>query len=79
MGFSRNGQINKNIGGIQMNITFVLHNGVSFAANIQDFNSAQFAKELNNPQVLFVSVGNGGFQKNSLANWYETPQETPTV
>lgn len=62
-----------------MKITFTLTTGTQITADIPDFNSNEFAKQLNNPQTLFISVGNNGFQKHSLIGWHETPIENPTV
>ncbi|MFE8697993.1 hypothetical protein ACFYKT_16750 [Cytobacillus sp. FJAT-53684] len=55
-----------------MNITFTLNTGQMITAKIDGFDSAKFAKELNNPQLTFVSIGNNGFHKNSLIGWRET-------
>ncbi|MDF1510835.1 prophage endopeptidase tail protein [Bacillus phage vB_Bacillus_1020A] len=54
-----------------MIITFTLNTGMNITANIPDFNSEDFANKLNNPQTLFISVGNNGFQKHALAGWHE--------
>ncbi|PAE21954.1 hypothetical protein CHH80_03395 [Bacillus sp. 7504-2] len=58
-----------------MIITFTLNTGMNITANIPNFNSEDFANKLNNPQTLFISVGNNGFQKHSLAGWREETKE----
>lgn len=48
-------------------------------ADVQDFNSEEFAKKLNNPQTQFISIGNNGFAKTNLISWKELPAEEPTA
>ena len=62
-----------------MKITFTLNTGLQITGDISNFNSEEFAKNLNNPQTLFIPIGNNGFQKHSLIGWHETPTETATV
>lgn len=52
-----------------MTIEFTLNTGLKITANIEGFDSAEFAEQLNNPQTLFVTVGDSGFQKHSLMSW----------
>ena len=54
-----------------MTIEFTLNTGVKIKAEIEGFDSAKFAEQLNNPQTLFVTVGNNGFSKHSLLSWNE--------
>lgn len=54
-----------------MVITFTINTGQLITADIPNFDSSQFAKELNNPQVTFVSIGNNGFHKQSLIGWHQ--------
>ena len=56
-----------------MTIEFTLNTGVKISATISDFDSEKFAAQLNNPQTLFVTVGNNGFSKHSLLSWNEAP------
>lgn len=58
-----------------MKMTFTFSTGKQLTADIQDFNSVEFASQLNNPQTLFISIGNNGFQKHSLIDWSEAPIE----
>ena len=59
-----------------MKVTFILSTGTNITADIADFDSAEFAKTLNSPQTLFISVGDNGFQKHSLIGWNKVPSET---
>lgn len=52
-----------------MTVEFTLNTGLKITANLEGFDSEKFAKELNNPQTLFVTVGNNGFSKHSLMSW----------
>lgn len=54
-----------------MTVEFILNTGLKITANLEGFDSEKFAKELNNPQTLFVTVGNNGFSKHSLMSWNE--------
>lgn len=54
-----------------MMIEFTLNTGLMITANLEGFDSAKFAEQLNNPQTLFVTVGNNGFSKHSLMSWKE--------
>lgn len=54
-----------------MTIEFTLNTGVKITATIEGFDSVKFAEQLNNPQTLFVTVGNNGFSKHSLLSWNE--------
>lgn len=54
-----------------MIIEFTLNTGSKFITEITDFNSENFAEQLNNPQNLFVTVGNNGFSKHTLSSWTE--------
>ena len=54
-----------------MTVEFTLNTGIKIKAKIEGFNSEQFAEQLNNPQTLFVTVGNNGFSKHSLLSWNE--------
>jgi hypothetical protein len=54
-----------------MTIEFVLNNGTSLKAEMANFDSKEFTTQLNNPQTLFVSIGNSGFQKHTLLYWNE--------
>ncbi|MER2010051.1 MAG: hypothetical protein ABS939_21670 [Psychrobacillus sp.] len=58
-----------------MTIEFTLNTGVKIQANIPDFDSAAFAKQLNDPQTLFVTVGNNGFSKHTLTSCHEITTE----
>ena len=58
-----------------MKMTFTFSTGKQLTADIQDFNSVEFAAQLNNPQTLFISIGNNGFQKHSLIDWSESTLE----
>lgn len=62
-----------------MNITFTLNTGVQISADIPNFKSQEFASQLNDPQTLFISVGNNGFSKHNLLGWFEKPIETPSA
>lgn len=59
-----------------MEIEFTLNTGVKITATIEGFDSTAFAAQLNNPQTLFVTVGNNGFSKHSLLSWNEVTQTT---
>ena len=59
-----------------MKITFNFSTGKQLTAEIVDFNSVEFAAQLNNPQTLFISIGNNGFQKHSLIDWSESPLDS---
>ena len=52
-----------------MTVEFTLNTGLKITAKIEGFDSAKFAEQLNNPQTLFVTVGDSGFQKHSLMSW----------
>lgn len=54
-----------------MIIEFTLNTGIKIRATMDNFNSEEFAEKLNNPQTLFVTVGNNGFSKHTLTSWYE--------
>lgn len=54
-----------------MKIKFVLNTGSSITADIPKFDSVEFAKQLNDQSVLFVTIGNNGFQKHTLLSWSE--------
>lgn len=58
-----------------MTIEFSLNTGVKIHANIPEFDSKAFAEQLNNPQTLFVTVGNNGFSKHTLTSWHEVVSE----
>lgn len=58
-----------------MTIQFNLQNGKSIIASVSNFNSAEFAAQLNDQKTLFVSIGNNGFHKHSLLDWHEVPVE----
>lgn len=58
-----------------MTIEFTLNTGVKITARIDNFNSEEFAAQLNNLQTLFVTVGNNGFSKHSLLSWNEAVSE----
>lgn len=62
-----------------MKITFTLNTGIQITGDIPEFNSEEFAQKLNNPQTLFISIGNNGFQKHSLIGWHEGSVEKPTI
>lgn len=61
-----------------MNIQFNLQNGMSITASIPNFNSKDFAAQLNDQRTLFVPIGNNGFQKQMLTGWYEVQETEPT-
>lgn len=52
-----------------MTVQFNFNSGKTVTAQLAEFDSAEFAKQLNNPQVLFVTVGDYGFQKHTLLDW----------
>ena len=54
-----------------MKIQFNLNTGQAITAEIQSFNSSEFAAQLNDQSTLFVTIGNNGFQKHALQSWYE--------
>lgn len=54
-----------------MTIEFTLNTGVKITAFIEGFSSEEFAKQLNDPQTLFVTIGNNGFSKHKLDSWHE--------
>lgn len=54
-----------------MTVEFTLNTGLKITAYLEGFDSSKFAEELNNPQTLFVTVGNNGFSKHSLMSWNE--------
>lgn len=58
-----------------MKIEFTLNTGSKIQAEIPEFNSEGFAAQLNNPQTLFVTVGNNGFSKHTLTSWHEVAVE----
>lgn len=58
-----------------MTVQFNLNSGKTITAKINEFNSEEFAKQLNNPQVLFMTIGNYGFQKHMLLDWSVVPDE----
>lgn len=53
-----------------MTIEFTLSTGVKLQAEIENFDSEQFAKQLNDPQTLFVTVGDNGFSKHIITSWH---------
>lgn len=57
-----------------MTIEFTLNNGIKIRANIEGFNSKEFAQQLNQPQTIFVTVGNNGFSKHTLLTWTEVTE-----
>ncbi|WP_342512787.1 hypothetical protein MKY34_19595 [Sporosarcina sp. FSL K6-1522] len=60
-----------------MQIEFIFNTGRVITTTVDDFDSADFAKQLNNPQVIFISIGNRGFQKHTLIEW-GVVQQDPT-
>lgn len=62
-----------------MKIEFTLNTGVKIAATIEGFDSAAFAAQLNDPQTLFVTVGNNGFSKHAIVSWYEVANNVESV
>jgi hypothetical protein len=66
-----------------MKIAFNIINGIGvqtqLTADVENFNSDEFAKKLNSPQTQFVSVGTSGFAKQSLVSWNEVTPENPTT
>lgn len=52
-----------------MQVEFIFSTGRKVITTVNEFDSADFAKQLNNPQVQFISIGNRGFQKNTLVEW----------
>lgn len=60
-----------------MRIQFDLNTGKSITADIPNFDSAEFANQLNDQSVLFVTIGNNGFQKHTLLTWSEVESTIP--
>lgn len=49
-----------------MNITIYLHNNKSFTTYIENYNSVEFAKQLNDTKNMVVAVGDVIVNKNSI-------------
>lgn len=58
-----------------MKIKFTLNTGKEIDAEIPNFNSEDFAKQINDPHTLVVHIGNNGFSKHALQSWNEVKDE----
>ncbi|WP_366160539.1 hypothetical protein ABXS71_16765 [Bacillus infantis] len=49
-----------------MKIQISLHDGTAISADVQNYNAAEMAKDLNDPKILMVTVGQIIVNKNAV-------------
>lgn len=49
-----------------MNITIYLNNGMQFSATVEGYDASAFTVAQNNPQILFVSIGDIVLSKHAV-------------
>lgn len=47
-------------------IQVVLHDGMSFTANLESYNADDVTGKLNNPQTIMVNIGGAIIHKNAI-------------
>ncbi|MEH6942945.1 hypothetical protein [Bacillus sp. JJ722] len=49
-----------------MNVQISLHDGITITANIENYNAAELATQLNDPRILVINLGDFIINKNTV-------------
>ncbi|SFA45035.1 hypothetical protein SAMN05192569_10692 [Parageobacillus thermantarcticus] len=49
-----------------MTVQIFLHDGMSFTADIADYNAADLAQKMNDPKIMMIAVGNVIVNKQAI-------------